>query len=82
MGAEGLVHHGEAVGGEGQQVAAGSAQRGDDGPLAEPARAIDAGEPVHDALGRRRGKGRADYEAADGGSDAMRCAGIPGRPCG
>jgi hypothetical protein len=44
-------HH-AGVGGERQQVAAGPAQRGDDGPLADPARGVDAGDPVHDVLGR------------------------------
>jgi hypothetical protein len=40
------------VGGERQPVAAGPAQRGDDGPLADPARGVDAGDPVHDVLRR------------------------------
>ena len=52
-------------GGEGQPVAAGPAQGGDDGPLADPARGVDAGEPVNDVLrdephraGQRQGAAR------------------------
>jgi len=44
--------HNARVGGERQQVAAGPAERGDDGPLADPARGVDAGDPVDNILGR------------------------------
>jgi NTP pyrophosphatase (non-canonical NTP hydrolase) len=38
-------HH-PGVGGEGQPVTASPTQRGDDGRLADPARGVDAGDPV------------------------------------
>jgi hypothetical protein len=41
------------LGGQGQPVAVGPAQSGDYGPLADPARGVDAGEPVHDVLWNR-----------------------------
>ena len=40
------------VGGERQPLSAGPAQRGDDGPLADPARGVDAGDPVRDITRR------------------------------
>jgi hypothetical protein len=47
-------HHHPGVGGEGQPVTAAPAQRGDGRPVGDPARGVDAAEPVDHVRAARR----------------------------
>ena len=74
------------AGGGGKERRLAAAKSGDDGPLADPARSVDAGEPVNDALGsgphragQRQGAARCGHGPPPGRRDGRR--GMTGAMC-
>ena len=68
------------VGGQGQPVTAGPAQRAGDGPVGDPAGGVDAADPVDHILGRRRhglgvGQGQRPARGGPGPLPGLRDAG-------